>query len=378
MKAEPRDVKATDGGAELHLDPDDLQRLSSVFSAPRWLRDLGLAAWFLVAVFALLAGLVWVLGETETIVGPVLVGSIVAIVASPIVAWLKRHRVPRAAGAALVLLGLVAIAVVILLVVVGGIVDQKDQLAKYASAAADKAQSWLESAGVGKSGAESTKNDVSTATPQIISTLVHGILHGIKGITSLAFAASFAALSIFFLLKDGPSMRAWTEDHLWLPRPVARTVTGGVIRAMRGYFKGVTLVAAFNGVVVTLGALALGVPLAGTIGVVTFLTAYIPYVGAFIAGALAVIIALGAKGTSTALIMLVIVILANGLLQNVMQPFAMGSALNLNPLVVLVLTISAGCLFGMVGLVLAAPLLSAAVHIAGELRAARAAPARGP
>jgi len=370
VKAESGDVKVTDG-AELHLDPDELKRLSNVFSAPRWLRDLGLAAWFLVAVFALLVGLVWVLGETQTIVGPVLVGSIVAIVASPIVGWLKRHRVPRAAGAALVLVGLMVIAVLVLLVVLSGIVDQSDQLAKYASAAADKAQSWLESAGVDKSGAASTNEDVSSATPQIISTLVHGILHGIGGITSLAFAASFAALSIFFLLKDGPSMRVWTESHLWLPLPVARTITGGVIRAMRGYFKGVTLVAAFNGIVVALGALALGVPLAGTIGVVTFITAYIPYLGAFIAGAFAVVVALGARGTSTALIMLVIVILANGLLQNVMQPFAMGSALHLNPLAVLVLTISAGCLFGMIGLVLAAPLASAAVHIASDLRAAR-------
>ena len=105
------------------------------------------------------------------------------------------------------------------------------------------------------------------------------------------------------------------------------------------------------------------------------MTAYIPFVGAFVAGAFAVVIALGAQGTTTALIMLVIVILANGLLQNVLQPFAMGSALHLNPLVVLVLTIGAGCLFGMLGLVLAAPLASAAVHIASDLRAARAAPA---
>ena len=67
--------------------------------------------------------------------------------------------------------------------------------------------------------------------PQIVSTLAHGILHGIQGITSLAFAVSFTALAIFFLLKDGPSMRAWIESHLWLPRPVARTITGGLIRA---------------------------------------------------------------------------------------------------------------------------------------------------
>jgi predicted PurR-regulated permease PerM len=69
--------------------------------------------------------------------------------------------------------------------------------------------------------------------------------------------------------------------------------------------------------------------------------------------------------------MLVIVLLANGLLQNVVQPFAMGSALDLSPLVVLVVTIASGCLFGMAGLVLAAPLTSAAVHIVRELSGAR-------
>ena len=119
----------------------------------------------------------------------------------------------------------------------------------------------------------------------------------------------------------------------------------------------------------------LGVPLAGTIGVVTFVTAYVPYVGAFVAGAFAVLIALGAKGTTVALIMLVVVILANGLLQNIVQPFAMGSALDLHPLAVLVLTIGAGCVFGMLGLVLAAPLASAVVHIMRDLARARAAAA---
>jgi putative heme transporter len=128
-------------------------------------------------------------------------------------------------------------------------------------------------------------------------------------------------------------------------------------------------------VIVGLASLALGVPLAGTIGVVTFVTAYVPFVGAFVAGAFAVVIALGAKGTTTALIMLLIVILANGLLQNIVQPFAMGSALDLHPLVVLVLTIGAGCIFGMLGLVLAAPLASAAVHITRDLARARVAAA---
>ena len=69
--------------------------------------------------------------------------------------------------------------------------------------------------------------------------------------------------------------------------------------------------------------------------------------------------------------MLLVVILANGLLQNIVQPFAMGAALDLHPLAVLVLTIGAGCLFGMIGLVLAAPLASAVVHISRDLARAR-------
>ena len=146
-----------------------------------------------------------------------------------------------------------------------------------------------------------------------------------------------------------------------------------MITSFQRYFAGVTIVAAFNGIVVGVAALLLGVPLAGTIAVVTFVCACIPYIRAFFAGAFAVVIALGSEGTTTALIMLVAVILANGALQQVVQPIAYGATLGLNPLVVLIVTIGAGALFGMVGLVLAAPLTSAGVHISHDLARARAA-----
>ena len=370
-RQERRKAAQAEDGRAREIAPGDLQELSTAFAPPRWLRDVGRTAWLLVGFFALLAGLVWLLGATYTIVGPVVAGTIVATVAMPLVAALERRRVPRAAGAAIVLLILAAIGVVVLVLVLGGITAQRSEIASHASAAADKAEGWLKSVGVDDSGAAAAKDDVKSSVPAMISTLTKGIVGGIRGITSLAFALSFTLLSLFFLLKDGPSMRGWVDRHLGLPQVVAQTVTGGIIRSLRGYFRGVTLVAAFNGVVVALGALILGVPLAGTIGVVTFVTAYIPYIGAFVSGAFAVIIALGANGTTTALVMLVIVILANGLLQNIMQPFAMGSALQLNPLAVLVITIGAGCVFGMLGLVLAAPLTSAGVHIARDLGSAR-------
>jgi len=351
----------------------ELDELTTLFAPPRWLRDLGRAAWLLVGIAALLAVIIWLLGTTYEIVGPVIAGTIVATVAMPAVGFLQRHRFPRVAGAVIVLLGLAAIGGLVLLLVLGGITAQEGDISEHASAAADKAQSWLNSAGVDESGSSKAKSDVESSVPQIISTLTKGVLDGIKGIASLAFALSFALLSLFFILKDGPSMRSWVDKHLGLPLPVAQTVTGGVIRSLRGYFRGVTIVAVFNGFVVAIGAWILGVPLAGTIGVVTAVTAYIPYIGAFVSGAFAVIIALGANGPTTALIMLVIVILANGLLQNVVQPFAMGAALDLHPLAVLVISIGAGCIFGMIGLVLAAPLTSAAVHITRDLARARVA-----
>jgi len=279
---------------------------------------------------------------------------------------------PRLLATVLVLLGILAVTVAIVLLVIGGITSQHDAIATHADEGVAKLESWAKSLGVSQSGASSAGSQLKHDVPAMISTLTKGVISGIRGLASLVFTLSLALLSVFFLLKDGPSMRRWVDHHLGVPPTVAQTITGGVLRSLRGYFLGVTLVAAFNGIVVGLGALILGVPLAGTIAVVTLVLAYIPFIGAFVAGAFAVIIALGANGTTTALIMLVIVILANGLLQNLVQPFAMGSALDLHPLVVLVATIASGCIFGTIGLILAAPLLSAAVHIMRDLNRAQA------
>jgi predicted PurR-regulated permease PerM len=362
----------TDGVA-LRLDAAELRELSSIFASPHWLRDLGRTSWFLVGVGAFLFGVFWLLGEAQTIVGPVLIGLVLATVAAPLVTALHRHGLHRAVGALLALLGFAALGALILVLVLGGIVSQEDSIGSKASAAADRAQAWLEDTGVDQGGASSAKTDVEQAVPDIISTLAHGIANGISGITSLAFAIVFTFFSLFFLLKDGPQFRAFVDSHLRVPFPVAQTITGRAIASVRRYFLGVTIVAAFNAVVVGLGALVLGVPLAGTIAVVTFVTAYVPFIGAFVSGAFAVILALGAEGTTTALIMLVIVLLANGALQNIVQPIAFGATLELNPLLILVVTIGAGALFGMIGMILAAPLTSAAFHIAADLARARAA-----
>jgi putative heme transporter len=347
-----------------------------MFAPPQWLQDLGLLAWFLVGLGLVLVGTILILAEIETIVSPVVAGTIVAAVAGPAVSWLQARGWPRAAGAGLMLLVLLALTIVVFLLVTHGIVANGDEIRALATEAADKVEGWTTDAGV--EGASSANEDVKSAVPNIGETLLKGVASGISGLTSLVFFLSFTLFSTFFLLKDGPNVRRFVNSHLGIPVSVANVVTGNVLSSLRRYFLGVSIVAAFNAVVVGIGAWLLGVPLAGTIAVVTLVTAYVPFIGAFVSGAFAVILALAAEGTTDALIMLVIVILANGMLQNIVQPIAFGATLDLNPLAVLIVTISAGCLFGMVGLVLGAPIASAAVHISRDLARARAKAAEEP
>lgn len=370
--------EAAEAGADDAGPGIDRAQLADLFEAPVWLRRLGRQAWLLVGIAVLLVGLVWILGLTATIVMPVVTGGVIAAVASPGVAALQRRGVPRIGGAAVILLALVGVAVVVIALVLGGIVAQSSEIQSSASHALDTIEGWLNDAGSGTAGTADAKQEISSAVTSSGRALLQGISNGIEELTSIAFFLSFTAFSLFFLLKDGPTIRRWANRHLGVPVPLANVITGRVVESLRHYFLGVTIVAAFNGVVVWLGALILGVPLAGTIGIVTFAAAYVPFVGAFVSGAFAVVLTLGSQGTRDALIMIVIVLLANGLLQNILQPVAFGATLNLNPLAVLVLTIGGGCLFGMVGMILAAPLASAAVHVSRDLARAREAGLASP
>jgi len=345
-----------------------------MFSAPTWLRDLGFASWLLVGFVLIVFGLVWLLGQTSTIVMPVILASVLGAVAGPLVGRLEGLNVPRAGGAALVLLAIVLIGVLVFCLVVGGVSDHSGDISAKASKALDKIAGWLHEVGVDKS--DNAKHNLSKVTPGTIKTLLSGVAKGVSGLTSIAFFLSMAALSTFFVLKDGPTMHRFIDRHVGLPVPVANTVTTNISASLRNYFAGVTIIAAFNGLVIGLAALVLGVPLAGTIAIVNFVAAYVPFIGAWTAGGFAVIIALGSQGKTDAIILAIVCLLANGALQQLIQPFVLGATLSLNPLVVLVVTIGAGSLFGMVGLTLAAPLTSAAVRISNALRAEGAAPAQ--
>ena len=350
----------------------EARELSQIYVVPQWLRGAGQASWLLVGLAVLLVGIIWLLALTDVIVLPLLAAGIVAAVASPLVAWMHGHGVPRGLAAALMMLAIILGGVGMTLVVVGGIVGETSSVESNLSGAEDKITGWVEDLGVDHGTAEDAKDHASSGTTKTATALLHGVAGGISALSSIVFFLAMTALSLFFLLKDGPTIRAWTEKHMGVPRDIARTITQRVLGSLRGYFLGTTIVAAFNAAVVAVGAWVLGVPLVGTIAAVTFIGAYIPYIGAWSAGAFAVLIALGGAGTDAAAGMIVLQLFANSVLQQFVQPFAMGTALGLHPLAVLVVTIAGGALFGTVGLILAAPLTSAVVRISGDLAQARA------
>lgn len=362
----------------------DAAELSGAISVPGWLRDLGLMSWLLVGVGVFLVALIWLLSLTDVIVLPVIVAAIIASVLSPVVSWLHRHRLPRALGAALLLLAVVAAGFALTLLIIGGVTGEADEIAGHLDDAKSEVQKGLSDLGISEDSAKKAVQDGSSGTSAGVSALLDGVLGAVAKLSSLAFFVAMVVLSLFFLLKDGPVIRGWVEGHLPLPRDVARISVQRVLGSLRGYFVGVTIVAAFSSVVVAIGSLIIGVPMVGTIVLVTFIGGFIPYLGAWAAATFSVLLALGGAGPDAAMWMIVLQLLANGILQQLVQPFAMGAALGIHPLAVLILTIAGGALFGGIGLILAAPVAAAGVRIAADIARARAeegeqpAPAAAP
>jgi putative heme transporter len=355
-------------GEYVEIDPSEL---TGVFAAPRWLRDAGFTAWLLVGITLFVFGLVWLLSLTHAIFLPLVTAGVIAAVAGPLVGWLNRHRVPRGLGAALVMLGIVAAGCLAVYLILNGITSETSGITAHLTSGADKIEGWLKDLGVSSGKAEAANQDASSGASDAFRGLIDGVATGIGALSSLVFFLAMTVLSLFFLLKDGPSIRSWGERHMGVPSDVAHTITERTLQSLRGYFLGVTIVAVFNAVLVGGGALLLGVPLAGTIAVVTFLGAYIPYLGAWSAGAFSVLLALGGAGADAAGGMVVIQLLSNGPLQQIVQPIAYGAALGIHPLAVLVLTIAGGALFGAVGLILSAPIAAAIVRISADLSRAQ-------
>jgi predicted PurR-regulated permease PerM len=338
------------------------QREITTFQLPSWLRTIGMGSWLTLGVVALVAVVLLVLALVTEVAIPLAIAAVLAAILVPLTDRLEGWRVPRWLGATLVLLLALVVVAGTIALVINGIVSQSDEIWQQIQSGLQRFNSDVN----GTTTSATTLIDAAHSTVRVLASGVVGSLVSSAG--SLIVSTVLAVFMLLFLLKDWKQITDWTAGHLGVPEATGRSILDGVVNAFRGYASGLTLIGAANAAVVGVGAWLLGLPLVGTIALVTFVTSYVPYLGAFVAGAFAVVIGYGSGGFTTALAMLVVVLLANNTIQNLLEPFAFGSRLRLHPLAVLVTVTSATVLFGVLGAILAAPLASAAANAYHQVR----------
>jgi len=359
-----------DRGKKINLPEWDSYKIPTVdqlpaLRLPSWLQTLGRGAWLMVGMAVLLGITFFLLGLVSDLVIPLIFASILAAICVPLVDRLERWRVPRWMGAPLVALLILGIVVAVAWIVVAGVVNQSGQIVAQATAG-------LEEAGSLPGLAALDTEQIARTIGLLVKILVSGWLSGLSSITVLIVGIVTGLFILIYLMKDWRLVVDGTANQigrfLRLPTTVGDQIVSETVHSFRGYARGLTVIGSMNATVVGLAALLLGVPLVGPIAIVTFVTSYIPYFGAFFAGAFAVLIALGANGLTVALIMLAVTLLANNSLQKILEPVAFGRALRLHPLVILLVTTAGTLLFGVLGATLAAPVTAVALRTLKLLR----------
>jgi putative heme transporter len=345
-------------------------RSNRPWDTPVALRRLGLAAWLSLGIIAVVALAVALIGLAAGIVVPFFFAALFGAVMFPLVDRLERWHVPRWVAALLMVVLAIVLMAVMMLVVVDAFVQQWPDITANLDQAVAEIREWMAAHGVDTP----SQDDIRTAAQSVVAALGGGVASSVGGavssIAQLGFGIFVALNILFWIEKDGRTIGRWAGSHMGLPHDVGVQIVKDGVRALRRYFYGVSAIALLNGVVVWAGAAVIGVPLALAIGLVTFVFAYIPYFGAIIGGAFAVLIALGSGGPSAAAAMLVVVILANGPIQNVAQQFVLGDALEMHPLSIIIITTTGGILGGALGSMVAAPLVKVAVDARGTIAAA--------
>jgi predicted PurR-regulated permease PerM len=338
---------------------------TDLWQIPWWLKLGGTAGWYTMGALAAFLVLGYILSTAATLTIPLLFAAILGAVFSPAVDWMAKRGVKRWLAALLVLFAVIVAFGALVALVVVGIVQQWPEISQQITETVTKAKDALHQ-NASPSAVNQTTDAIESSATEMLGGLAGSVGQIVSGVLAVGFALFIGANILFFMLKDGGPIGDAVSKHMFMGEALARDLLHDAGTTIRNYMVGVGIVATFNALVVGLGAVILNVPLAGTIAVVTFVFAFIPYFGAVVAGAFAVVMALSGGGAADAAIMLLIVILANGVLQTIVNMYAMNATLSLNPLLVLIVTTFGGLMFGALGAFLAAPITSIFVRTVQE------------
>lgn len=313
------------------------------------------------------AVLVWLLiGALWSVVLPTLLAVILATVLWPPTAWLRRHRFPPALAAGTVLLAGVAVLGLLVTLIGTSVSGSISQIAASATTGIQAIRDWLAGPplNLGQSQLDEYIQQATAQLQQSVSTIATSVVTGVGGVASGVVTALLTLVLAFLFVKDGPRFLPWV-------RTVAGPGAGGhlaevlrrIWKTLGDFIRTQAIVSLVDSVLIGAGLLILGVPLALPLAVLTFLAGFVPIVGAIVAGALGVLVALVSNGFTTALIVLVIIVAVQQIEGNVLQPILQSRSLGLHSAVVLLAVTGGSTLYGIAGAFLAVPAVAAAAVV---------------
>ncbi len=326
---------------------------------PRGLRIATAYSWRFLVVAAAIGVGIWLVIQLRLLVVPLLIAILVTALLWPAFSWMLRHRVPKWLAIVISVVGTIAIVTGLLWLAVWQITRQWSDVQARTIEAIEQLRQYLIDGPL-----HLTPEQIDGLLDQagaLIQEQAELLWSGALAIgTTVGHVATGALLAIFILLTllaDGPGIWRWT---LRLFPQKARPAADASARAgwvtVVNYARTQLLVATIDAIGIGLGAFLLGVPLAIPIGVLVFLGAFVPIVGAVVTGALAVFLALVYNGPWIALWMLVVVLGVQQLEGHVLQPLLMGSAVKVHPLAVVLVVAGGALIAGIPGALFAVPL----------------------
>jgi predicted PurR-regulated permease PerM len=335
----------------------------------------------LLLVLVMLTVALWVMGRMWSVVWPLVVGLILTTLTWPAARFLRRHGwKPALAASAVTVLFLVVAAGVVALIAVP-VASQSGELTDGVVEGIQRLREWAAGPPLNIGDAQIDKAfDSAVARAQDgLGSMVGAVVTGVGTVVNGVVTAVLALFLMFFFLKDGPRFLPWLARQL--PGRLATDVPTVAARGwetLGSFVRSQAAVGLLDAVLIGLGLWILGVPLVLPLAVLTFVSAFVPIVGALFAGFVAVLIALVYNGLTDALIVLAIIVVVQQLEGNVFQPIIQSRGLGLHAAVILLAVTLGGNLAGIVGSLLAVPAAALIAVVWNYVREQLSEPPREP
>ncbi|MDP9209348.1 MAG: AI-2E family transporter [Actinomycetota bacterium] len=351
--------------------PDDPVEDRGRPDVPPMLRKLAAWSWRLLVILTAVGLALYLLILLKVIVVPVIVALFLATLLVPLVSWLEARGWSHLPAVLTVFLGAVLLLVAIILGFIPLISNELDTLRQRADEGVAEVQRFIASRPFGLS--EEDLNRYLDQARERFTENSSGLTRGaVEGVTLIGEVITGLILSLFltfFFVKDSKRFTRWILDFAGRDRERhLREIGTRSATAVSGYLRGQAAVGAVDAIFIGIGLAILGVPLVVPLAFLTFVAAFLPLVGAVVAGVLAALVALVTKGVTTALIVVGITLLVQQLEGHLLAPLLLGRAVSLHP-VVIILALAAGAILGgIIGAFLAVPIAAVVTAVGTYLR----------